>query len=143
MANRIGPLFGVEINGERKNLFASLDDAKAYLQAAVVDNEGGNGVIFEQSETEIEARTREKASGEFMKLGVQYYAAARAIQLLPVTGNLYHHALEMFLKAGLSRKYSLAELNRTSATNSATYGGNLRESTRHRSLERLIVQSTT
>jgi hypothetical protein len=29
---------------------------------------------------------------------------------MPVCGNLYHHALEMFLKAGLSRKYSLAEL---------------------------------
>jgi hypothetical protein len=108
--NRIGPLFGVEINGERKNLFGSLDSAKE-LQAAVVA-EGGKAVIFQHSEAEVESRTREAASGEFLKLGVQYYAAARAIRLLPVTGNLYHHALEMFLKAGLSRKYSLTALKR-------------------------------
>src|SRR6516165_2634774 len=52
---------------------------------------------------------------EFAKLGVQYYVAARAAawaRLLPVTGNLYHHTLEMFLKAGRSRKFSLAELKR-------------------------------
>jgi hypothetical protein len=70
-------------------------------------------VIFEHSEAEVEARTREAASGEFMRLGVQYYVAARAgawAGLLPVTGNLYHHSLEMFLKAGLCRKYSLKEL---------------------------------
>jgi hypothetical protein len=52
---------------------------------------------------------------EFMKLGVQYYVAARSAAwagLLPVCGNLYHHTLEMFLKAGLSRKYSLRELQK-------------------------------
>jgi hypothetical protein len=46
---------------------------------------------------------------EFMRLGVQYYVAARSAawaELLPVCGNLYHHALEMLLKAGLSRKHS-------------------------------------
>jgi hypothetical protein len=75
MANRISRLFGVEINGERKNLFGSLDSAKE-LQAAVVA-EGGKAVIFEHSEAEIEARTREAASGELMRLGVQYYVAAR------------------------------------------------------------------
>jgi len=50
---------------------------------------------------------------EFMKLGVQYYAAARqsAWSGLWVCGNLYHHALEMFLKAGLSRQHSLQELS--------------------------------
>jgi len=50
---------------------------------------------------------------EFMKLGVQYYVAARSAvmaQLLPVCGNLYHHSLEMFLKAGLSREISLDDL---------------------------------
>src|ERR1700694_886065 len=50
---------------------------------------------------------------EFLKLGVQYYVAARSAAwagLLPVCGNLYHHALEMFLKAGLSRKHLLSEL---------------------------------
>jgi hypothetical protein len=111
MSSGIGPLFGVEINGERKNLFGSLDSARE-LQAAVVA-EGGTAVIFKHSEAEIEARTREAASREFMRLGVQYYVAARAgawAGLLPITGNLYHHSLEMFLKAGLSRKYSLKEL---------------------------------
>lgn len=58
----------------------------------------------------------EKIDEESMTLGVQYYVAARSAALvgatlMPVCGNLYHHALEMFLKAGLSRKYSLAELN--------------------------------
>jgi hypothetical protein len=50
---------------------------------------------------------------EFMTLGVQYYVAARSAAwagLLPVCGNLYHHALEMLLKSGLSRKYSLPEI---------------------------------
>src|SRR6266436_2561450 len=50
---------------------------------------------------------------EFMKLGVQYYVAARSAvmaQLLPVCGNLYHHSLEMFFKAGLSRQTSLDDL---------------------------------
>jgi hypothetical protein len=51
---------------------------------------------------------------EFLKLGVQYYVAARyaalaGAGLLPVCGNLYHHALEMFLKSGLSRKHSLQD----------------------------------
>jgi hypothetical protein len=112
MTSGIGPLFGVEINGERKNLFGSLATAKE-LQAAVVA-EGGKAVIFEHSEAEIEAMTREAADREFMKRGVQYYVAARfsAWAGLWVCGNLYHHALEMFLKAGLARSYSLIELRK-------------------------------
>src|SRR5207248_6494099 len=50
---------------------------------------------------------------EFLKLGVQYYVAARSAvmaHLLPVCGNLYHHSLEMLLKAGLSRQLSLRDL---------------------------------
>jgi hypothetical protein len=57
--------------------------------------------------------TTQAADAEFMGLGVQYYVAARSAAwagLLPVCGNLYHHSLEMFLKSGLSRKYSLQEL---------------------------------
>jgi hypothetical protein len=53
------------------------------------------------------------ADVRFMDLGVQYYAAARAAvmaNLFPVCGNLYHHAIEMLLKAGLSQKLSLSEL---------------------------------
>jgi len=46
----------------------------------------------------------------FLSLGIQYYAAARSAVLaglLPVFGNLYHHAIEAFLKARLSQKVSL------------------------------------
>jgi hypothetical protein len=51
-----------------------------------------------------DAERREKNDEELMKLGVQYYVAARSAALvgatlMPVCGNLYHHALEMFLKA--------------------------------------------
>ena len=51
---------------------------------------------------------------EFMQRGVQYYVAARysAWSGLWVCGNLYHHALEMFLKSGLSQKRSLPELKK-------------------------------
>jgi hypothetical protein len=50
---------------------------------------------------------------EFLKLGVQYYVAARSAVLaglLPVCGTLYHHSLELLLKAGLSRQHSLKVL---------------------------------
>jgi len=59
------------------------------------------------------ASTREDE--EFLKVGVQYYVAARSAvmaHLLPVCGNLYHHSLEMLLKAGLSRHLSLRDLQR-------------------------------
>ncbi len=57
------------------------------------------------------------ADEEFIKLGVQYYVAAlyaalAGAGLLPVCGNLYHHALEMFLKSGLSREHSLQNLSK-------------------------------
>jgi hypothetical protein len=41
---------------------------------------------------------------EFVAAGVQYYIAARAAALaglMPVSGNLFHHAFEMILKAGV------------------------------------------
>ena len=50
---------------------------------------------------------------EFLNLGIQYYAAARSAVLaglLPVFGNLYHHAIEAFLKARLSQKFTLKQL---------------------------------
>jgi len=55
-----------------------------------------------------------RAEEEFTKLGVQYYAAARssAWSGLWVCGNLYHHSIEMFLKAGLARRFSLEELHK-------------------------------
>jgi hypothetical protein len=56
------------------------------------------------------------AEDRFFDLGMQYYIAARLsvvlAGLVPVCGNLYHHAVEMFLKAGLSRKYSLDDLQK-------------------------------
>lgn len=51
----------------------------------------------------------------FLQLGVQYYVAARAAAragLLPVCGNLFHHAIEAFLKARLSLKHSLKGLKK-------------------------------
>ena len=110
MPKGIGPLFGLEVDGERKNLFGTLAKAKELETAFVA--EGCKVVIFEHSEAEIKARDAAAANEEFMKLGVQYYATARqsAWSGLWVCGNLYHHSLEMFLKAGLSRKYSLREL---------------------------------
>jgi hypothetical protein len=58
-------------------------------------------------------RERERMEEEFLKHGLQYYIAARfaaATGLLPVTGNLYHHAIEMLLKAGLARTMSPEEM---------------------------------
>jgi hypothetical protein len=38
------------------------------------------------------------------------FTSAVLVGLMPVCGNLYHHAVELFLKAGLSRKYSMRDL---------------------------------
>lgn len=49
----------------------------------------------------------------FLNLAVQYYVAARSAVLaglIPVSGTLYHHSIEMFLKARLSQNYSRKEL---------------------------------
>jgi hypothetical protein len=51
---------------------------------------------------------------EFCRHGIQYYAAGRwseLMGLLPVYGNQHHHAVEMFLKAALTReRVSLGDL---------------------------------
>jgi hypothetical protein len=50
-----------------------------------------------------------------MRLGVQYYAAARSAVLcglLPICGNLFHHAIEALLKARLSQKCSLLQIKK-------------------------------
>ncbi len=56
------------------------------------------------------------AARHFEHLGVDYYVAGRAAVLAlsfsPVCGNLFHHSIEMFLKAGLSRRFSLQELKK-------------------------------
>lgn len=49
----------------------------------------------------------------FFSLGTQYYVTARfsaCAGLVPVCGNLFHHAIEMYLKGCLSSKLGLAEL---------------------------------
>lgn len=49
----------------------------------------------------------------YFGVGLQYYLTARHAvfcYLFPVNGNLFHHAIEMFLLAGLSAKYSSKEL---------------------------------
>jgi hypothetical protein len=51
----------------------------------------------------------------FFDIGTQYYVAARFSSfawLAPVCGNLFHHAIEMYLKGHLSTKLSLAELKK-------------------------------
>lgn len=55
----------------------------------------------------------------FFHLAVQYYVAARfaaRAHLIPVSGNLYHHAIEMMLKAQLSRSIPLQRLWKELAT---------------------------
>jgi hypothetical protein len=59
----------------------------------------------------------ERADIHFMGLGVDYYVAGRCTALaqrLPVVGNLFHHAIEMMLKARLIQKHSFCELRRFS-----------------------------
>jgi hypothetical protein len=49
----------------------------------------------------------------FMGNACQYYATARFAmyaQLMPACGNLFHHAIEMSLKAGLAQKRKLSDL---------------------------------
>jgi len=57
----------------------------------------------------MESRLRE----HFFDLGMQYYLVGRFAafsSLTPVTGNLFHHAIEMLMKSVLSQSLSLPEL---------------------------------
>jgi hypothetical protein len=106
-------VFGIEIDGKRESLrFAKIADAKELKRSLVA--EGHKVTMFEYSAAEVEAMRREAADHEFMRLGMQYYIAARAAGvvagLLPVCGNLYHHSIEMFLKSRLAQTYSLNDL---------------------------------
>ena len=62
-------------------------------------------------ETDTEASRRiEAARSEFFSAGTQYYVAGRyavIVGLIPVAGNLLHHAVEMFLKGGLASSISI------------------------------------
>jgi hypothetical protein len=53
----------------------------------------------------------------FFKIGCQYYVAGRFAAFAwfhPVVGNLFHHAIEMYLKGALSEKRSLSDLRKLS-----------------------------
>jgi hypothetical protein len=59
--------------------------------------------------------------GHYFRFATEYYVAARTAWLPAlgtVTGNLFHHAIEMYLKGDLSREESPAHLRR--------YGHNLK-----------------
>jgi hypothetical protein len=57
------------------------------------------------------------AIDEFFKIGSQYYIAARFAAFAwfhPVVGNLFHHAIEMYLKGALSKTKNLSDLRKLS-----------------------------
>src|SRR5437867_9072783 len=61
------------------------------------------------------SETDDAAQRHFVSLGLQYYAVGREsalFQLMPVTGNLLHHAVEMALKALLVKGLHLDGLKR-------------------------------
>jgi hypothetical protein len=63
----------------------------------------------------MNASLDERWRREFFDLATQYYVAARLAargSLIPVTGNLFHHAVEMYLKAALIGTLSLDEMKR-------------------------------
>jgi hypothetical protein len=52
----------------------------------------------------------------FFRYGCQYYVAGRYgvfAALIPVAGNLHHHAIEMLLKGALSKSMSLEDMKKT------------------------------
>src|SRR5260221_7699546 len=72
---------------------------------------GKTGYILRHSV--LKERPMPDADVQFLNLGIQYYTAGRSAvlaELIPVAGNLFHHAIEMLLKARLSQKLSLKEL---------------------------------
>lgn len=59
------------------------------------------------------SRRIEAARESFFSTGKQYYVSGRyavLARLIPVAGNLLHHAVEMFLKGGLVSSMEMAEL---------------------------------
>jgi hypothetical protein len=57
--------------------------------------------------------TAQRQKDQFMQLAFQYYVVGRTAyfqSLMPVCGNLLHHAVEMSLKAALTDKLTLPEL---------------------------------
>ena len=67
---------------------------------------------MDHTDTET-SRRLESVRSEFFSTGTQYYVAGRyavIVGLIPVGGNLLHHAVEMFLKGGLAVSMELKEL---------------------------------
>ena len=59
------------------------------------------------------AMSADRLASGYFRLGTQYYVSARAATiagLFPVCGNLFHHAIELFLKGDLSATVSAAKL---------------------------------
>jgi hypothetical protein len=64
-----------------------------------------------------EKEREERFRGNFLDYGTQYYVAARLAAragLMPIHGNLFHHAVEMYLKAALVRTLSIAKMRKIS-----------------------------
>src|SRR5579872_7117959 len=69
------------------------------------------GAHLAEQETTDASRLEE----EFLRLGLQYYLAGRSAAragLVPIYGNLLHHAIEMLMKAALARKFSAPTLKK-------------------------------
>lgn len=59
--------------------------------------------------------TTSDAHFQFFTVGIQYYVVARfgaMAKLIPVAGNLYHHAVEMLLKGQLAKSHTLEQLKK-------------------------------
>ena len=69
-------MFGIEVDGKRKNLpFGCQAEAKQLATNLVA--QGRTVKIFKYTDAEVEALIAEAASGKFMELGVQYYDGRR------------------------------------------------------------------
>jgi len=66
------------------------------------------------TESKPKGSTIGKGDVFFLRSAIGYYAAGRyaVFAQLPVSGNVLHHAVEMFLKAGLSRTLELDALKK-------------------------------
>lgn len=62
---------------------------------------------------------------QYLSIAIQYYIAGRSAVFagsMPVAGNLFHHAIEMFLKFLLLPHHSPQDLKDTSGTISRSCG---------------------
>ena len=80
-----------------------------HIQVTAADN-----AFLKEDDATREKHRRLKTEGLFLERGMQYYVSARFAAILgfmPVAGNQFHHAIEMFLKSQLAfRGVSLRDL---------------------------------